>query len=122
MKNKIIVSLLDLLVVVLTQAQTWKDAYSRGAGLAGGACSSSHPNLGSDGNCYANCPSGLISPNNNAVCYGPCNFWNGADFVTYCTYNNYARAGPYSNNENCLDDDPPNAYRYVYDPTYGCQS
>ena len=63
MKNKIIVSLLDLLVVLATQAQTWKDAYSRGAGLAGGACSGSYPNLGSDGLCYGNCPPLWTSPN-----------------------------------------------------------
>jgi hypothetical protein len=74
MKNKIIVSLLDLLVVVVTQVQTWKDAYSRGAGLAGGACSSSYPNLGSDGQCYANCEAGWTSPNNDAACYGPCSY------------------------------------------------
>lgn len=63
MKVLIIVSLLDLLVMVVTQAQTWKDAYSRGAGVAGGACSNpSFPVLGSDGNCYGNCPFAWTSP------------------------------------------------------------
>ena len=66
MKSIIIVSLLDLLVVVAPQAQTWKDAYSRGAGVAGGACSNpSFPVLGSDGNCYGNCPPTWTSPNND---------------------------------------------------------
>ena len=75
MKNKIIVSLLDLLVMVAIQAQTWRDAYSRGPGLAGGACSNpKFPNPGSNGQCYANCPALWTSPNNDAACYGLCDF------------------------------------------------
>jgi hypothetical protein len=76
MKIILIVSLLDLLLDVV--AQTWKDGYSRGAGVAGGACSDqSFPNLGSDAKCYADCPAGQTSPNNDANCYEPCKYWNG---------------------------------------------
>jgi hypothetical protein len=81
----LIVSLLDLLLVVVSQ--TWKDGYSRGAGLAGGACSNpSFPNIGSDGQCYASCPPGWTSPNNNATCYEPCTVWNTVDTGTDCSY------------------------------------